>query len=143
MNINMNNYGIVRGRLTEDPRFYTNKDGSKKVTIRVAVQNNYVSKSSGERESQFLPFEAMIAKDAADDGVYARIHKGDKIGVQFELKNNNWTDKNGEKHFDIVMAIRQISLEESKTVTDNRLAQRAATAPSPEDAAANSVPDEA
>lgn len=122
--MNMNNYGIIRGRLTDDPTFYFNSDGSRRVVLRVAAQNDFVSKFTGNRESQFIPLEGFISNKVKDNGLYNRIHKGDKVSIQYEVRNNNWIDKEGKKHFDIVMHICQVSFDESKSVTDERLARR-------------------
>lgn len=130
--INMNNFGILRGRLTDDPQVYPNSNGSKKILFIVAVQNNYVTTSTGKKGSQFIPVEVFISKDAEGIGPYANIHKGDKVSLMFGLKNNNYTDKNGNKHYGITVDINQISFDESKTVCDNRLAQRVAIAENPD-----------
>lgn len=132
--MNTNNYAIAVGRLTgsqnegEDVKVFENKDGSRKVRFNLAVQNNYKGKD-GKKASQFLPFEALIsAKKFAESGlgVFARIHKGDKITVLYDIRNNNYKDKDGNDVYGLTLFVEQINLEESKTVVDNRLAARAA-----------------
>lgn len=126
MSMNMRNYGIGTGRLTEDPRIFTNADGSKKVRITLACQNNFKEKD-GTRKSQFLPMERFIPANG-DLGPYEGLGKGDLVTVQYSLRNNNYTDKSGVAHYDLTVQIEQITMLEPKTTTDNRKAQRALAA---------------
>lgn len=122
--MNLRNNCVLEGRLTKDPVVFTNKDGSRKIMITVAVENNYKNRK-GEKESQFIPLEAFISSKNENNGVYDHIHEGDLIGAQYEVRNNNYT-KNGEKVFDLILFINQIDLKESKSVTDARLAKKQA-----------------
>lgn len=126
--MNQRNFGIAEGRLTADPTIFPNKDGSKKVKVKVAVRDNYKN-SKGEYGTQFLQFDGFIKKDATSDGVYAAIHQGDLVGIQYEPRTNNYEDpKTKEQVYGQVLLIQAIDLKESKSVTDARQADRAATA---------------
>ena len=57
---NMRDFGIVTGRLTRDPDFHDNRDGSRKVRFTVAAQNHFTDKD-GKRGSQFIPLEAFLS----------------------------------------------------------------------------------
>ena len=108
----LNNYGVATGRLTADPFVYQNTDGSQKVRITLATNDNYKN-ADGKRSTQFLPFEAFIPADR-NPGVYTMIHSGDKISIAYTVKNNNYRDKNtNEMIYGIVLQIEKISLEES------------------------------
>ena len=89
---NLNNYGVATGRLTADPFVYQNTDGSQKVRITLATNDNYKN-ADGKRSTQFLPFEAFIPADR-NPGVCTMIHSGDKISIAYTVKNNNYRDKN-------------------------------------------------
>ena len=122
--INLNNYGIVTGRLTTDPFIYQNNDGSRKIRITLAVSNNYKN-PEGKRSTQFLPLEAFIPVDRKL-GVFDMVHAGDKISAAYTVKNNNYTDKNTNKMiYGLVLQIERISFEESKTTTTARQAAKA------------------
>ena len=109
---NLNNYSVATGRLTADPFVYQNTDGSQKVRITLATNDNYKN-ADGKRSTQFLPFEAFIPADR-NPGVYTMIHSGDKISIAYTVKNNNYRDKNtNEMIYGIVLQIEKISLEES------------------------------
>ena len=122
--LNLNNYGIVTGRLTTDPFIYQNNDGSRKIRITLAVSDNYKN-TDGKRSTQFLPLEAFIPVDRKL-GVFDMIHAGDKISAAYTVKNNNYTDKNTNKMiYGLVLQIERISFEESKTTTTARQAAKA------------------
>ena len=122
--LNLNNYGIVTGRLTTDPFIYQNNDGSRKIRINLAVSNNYKN-PDGKRSTQFLPLEAFIPVDRKL-GVFDMVHAGDKISAAYTVKNNNYTDKNTNKMiYGLVLQIERISFEESKTTTTARQAAKA------------------
>lgn len=122
--LNLNNYGIVTGRLTTDPFIYQNSDGSRKIRITLAVSDNYKN-PDGKRSTQFLPLEAFIPVDRKL-GVFDMVHAGDKISAAYTVKNNNYTDKNTNKMiYGLVLQIERISFEESKTTTTARQAAKA------------------
>ena len=121
---NLNNYGVATGRLTADPFVYQNADGSQKVRITLATNDNYKN-ADGKRSTQFLPFEAFIPAER-NLGVFSMIHSGDKISVAYTVKNNNYRDKTtNEMIYGIILQIEKISLEESKATTTARQAAKA------------------
>lgn len=132
MNIR-NNFSAI-GRLTQDPTVFDNKDGSKKVRFTLACKDNFTSKDKDGKEtygSQFLPVEAFVSAAQAQKsgiGVYASMHKGDLVAVSGSIQNNNYTDKGGVQHYDLVLHIETRDLLEPKSVTDARQVNRAVAA---------------
>ena len=103
---NLNNYGVATGRLTADPFVYHNTDGSQKVRITLATNDNYKN-ADGKRSTQFLPFEAFIPAER-NLGVFSMIHSGDKISVAYTVKNNNYRDKTtNEMIYGIILQIEK------------------------------------
>lgn len=125
INMNMNNYAILRGRLVSDPAVFANKDGSSKVKFTVACENNYKGKD-GKRDSQMIPVEAFT-KDYAKSP-FSMIHKGDKVSLECSLRNNNYVDKDGKQVYSTIVFVENIQFEESKSVTEARAAENAAKA---------------
>ena len=122
--LNLNNYGIVTGRLTTDPFIYQNNDGSRKIRITLAVSDNYKNPDS-KRSTTIFPLEDFIPVDRKL-GVFDMVHAGDKISAAYTVKNNNYTDKNTNKMiYGLVLQIERISFEESKTTTTARQAAKA------------------
>lgn len=127
-----NNFQVI-GRLTQDPAVFDNKDGSKKVRFTVAAKDNFAGKD-GERGSQFLPCEAFISADSAAKngiGIYGNMHKGDMVAVTGQIQNNNYKDKAGDQHYELVLHVETRDLMEPKSVTDQRAINRAVAADEP------------
>lgn len=110
--MNTSNFGILRGRMVEEPKLFTNKDNSRKVFIKIAAKDNFKGKNN-EKGTQFITLEGLISKDKNTNGVYDYLHKGDKLTVQYEIRNNNY-EKDGVMHYGISLFIKAITLEESK-----------------------------
>ena len=135
--MNMNNFGVLRGRLVADPAVFGNSDGSSKVKFSLACENNYKGKD-GKRDSQIIPVEAYVKE--YDKSPYARIGKGDKVSVEVSLRQNNYTDKDGNKVYGLVVFAENIQFEESKSVTEARHAANAAAAAANTEAAPAPAP---
>lgn len=137
---NLRNFGITEGRLTKDPVVFNNKDGSRKIMITVAAQNSYKNKA-GVRESQFLPFEAFVPAANATNGVFDYTHKGDLVGIEYEVRNNNYKDpKTGEDVYGIVLFVQNVDLKEGKAKTDARQAAAQTEAAATEEPAEKPAP---
>lgn len=94
----INNFTII-GRLTRDPETRYTK-GNKAVTlINIAVNN-------GKDDTTFI---RLTAFDKLAELVSKYCKKGDLIGTQSIIKNHNWEDKNGNKHYDYSFIINKIS----------------------------------
>lgn len=118
--MNLNNYGLTTGRLTQDPIFFTNKDGSRRCRFTIAASNAYKS-SDGSRGAQFIPIEAFIPSDN-QSSIYDILAKGMLVTAQYEVRNNNFTDKDGVAHYDIVLQCEAVRIQESKAATEARRA---------------------
>lgn len=124
---NPNNTGIVIGHMTDEVKVFTNKDGSRKIMYTVAASDNFKDKD-GNRGTQFIPLEAFVRADKADNGVYDRMHKGDAVAVTYSVRNNNYTKESGEKVYGITLLTDAVSLLDSKATSDARQAARAVAA---------------
>lgn len=120
--INPLNSGIAIGRLAKDPVVFTNKDGSKKVVVSLALRNNYKD-ADGNTSSQFIDFEGFVASGASAP-VFDMVHSGDLVSLMYELRNDNWTDKSGIQHYDVQLRINDVRMLESKETTSGRRASR-------------------
>lgn len=118
--MNLNNYGVLTGRLAKDPLIFDNKDGSRKVKLTLAVQNNYRNKDTGEHEAQFIPVEAFIPSGKNGLGAYDYMHKGDKITVQYVVKATHYTDVSSNEIYAVVLQIENVRLDETRTNTETK-----------------------
>lgn len=119
---NMKNFGMVTGRLTKDPDFYDNRDGSRKVRFTVAAKNRYADRE-GKRNSQFIPLEAFISADHEGNGVYDCLEQGDLVTCSFTILNNNYRDKNGSMVYGLSLLVDDVTLLETKASKEARQAK--------------------
>lgn len=120
--INARNHGFATGRLTKNPTTFENKDGSKKVVVNLALRDSFKG-ADGETGAQFVDLTGFVPADAKGD-VYSMMHEGDLVSVSYELRNDNYVDKAGQRHFDITLRITGVDLLEPKSVTEARLKAR-------------------
>ena len=110
--MNTRNFGIAEGRLTRDPYIAKNENGSRKVMLTIAAQDNFKSKD-GTRKSQFINLEGFIPANMPN-GVYDLMHKGDMVGIEYSVRTNNYTAKSGEMVYSQVLFIQSVDLKETK-----------------------------
>lgn len=122
--INTRNAGTAIGRLASDPRFFDNKDGSRTVRFTVLVDQDYVN-ANGERGVDAVPVERFIPADRSN-GVFDMAHQGDLVQVSYRATTDSYVDRNGERRYVTKLIVADVQLLESRKVTTERLAKRAA-----------------
>lgn len=137
--MNIKNFGVVVGRLTKEPTVFTNSDGSRKVMLTVAAQDNFKN-AANEREAQFVNLEAFVSNKSQGLGVYEYMHKGDTVGLGYTVKSNNY-EKNGEQVYTQVLQVTDVDLMETKSSQARRAAIAANAAAVDAAPAAPAVPD--
>ena len=101
----MNNNFIFIGRLTKSPELRYTKENKAVTQIDLAIQN-------GKDDVTFVPitlFEKMA------ENVCKYCEKGDLIGFQGSVKNHNWEDNKGNKHYDYTFMANRMSFLQTKT----------------------------
>jgi single-stranded DNA-binding protein len=122
------------GIVTKDAKVFPNKDGSRKIKFTVAVKDSYKGKD-GKRGAQFVPFEAFVPASKQTNGVFDYIKKGQMVAVSAEVRNNNYTDANGEMKYGIVLVVTSVDLLGSPKKTSEQTEPQAeqTDAPAPAD----------
>ena len=107
----MLNKVILHGKLTADPEMRSTQSGTAVARFTVAVDRSFTNKETGEREADFISCQAW--KNSAEFvGKYFK--KGSLIIVDGNLRNNNYTDQNGVKHYAMVVVADSVSFGGSK-----------------------------
>lgn len=106
---------ILIGRLTRDPDFRQTQSGVPACKFTIAVDRKYKSQD-GEKQSDFINIQAW--RNTAEF-VSRYFTKGNKIVVEGSLQNQNWTDEDGNKHYDYVVVAESVEFGESKH-SDNK-----------------------
>jgi single-strand DNA-binding protein len=107
----MLNKVILMGRLTADPQMRQTSNGVSMCRFSVAVDRPFTSKETGQREADFIN---VVAWRATADFVGRFFSKGSMIIVEGALRNNNYTDQNGVKHYAMDVLADNVSFGESK-----------------------------
>lgn len=124
--LNLSNYGIGEGRITKKPVMMDNKDGSKKVFVTLAVQDNFTSGSDKERKTQFINLEGFVPKDRKAS-VYEKLEVGDKVAIQYRVETPSY-EKDGQTIYKTALVIENIQFKESMAEKTARQARHAADA---------------
>lgn len=123
---------IMIGRLTRDLDLRFLADNRVLAKGNIAVDRKH--KKEGESEADFFNITAF-GKTA--DIMSKYLHKGSKIAIEGELRNNNYTDKDGHKVYSNEIIVNSFDFAEGKSssTNDNNTAQ-----PAPDDGFM-SIPD--
>lgn len=124
--LNMSNYGVAEGRITKAPVVMDNKDGSKKVFVTLAVQDNFASGADKERKTQFINLEGFVPKDRKSS-VYDKLETGDKVAIQYRVETPSYA-KDGQNVYKTALVIESVQFKESKAEKTARQARHAADA---------------
>ena len=128
---NVSNHGVVEGRLTRDPKFFVNPDGSKKVFLNVAVKRDYRNKN-GEVESDFPELVGFVRKGAPNNGVYDRLSARDRVGIMYSLHTSKYQGRDGNIVYKQECRIDKVALRETIAEAERHrqmsLAEKAAAA---------------
>ena len=95
----MNNTILMIGRITKDIELRYTPSNKAVAEITLAVNN-------GKDDTTFI---RLTAFDKLAELVNKYCKKGDLIGTQSIIKNHNWEDKNGNKHYEYSFIINKIS----------------------------------
>ena len=135
----MLNKVILMGRLCADPDFRQTPSGVSVCRIRVAVNRPFVNKASGEREADFI---SVTCWRNTAEFVSRYFHKGSMIIVEGSLRNSDYTDQNGVKHYSMDVQADNVSFGESKSAAaSNQQGGYPTQNPYPAPAAAKPAPD--
>ena len=89
----MLNHIVIMGRLTRDPELRRTQSGVAVTTISVAVDRDYQSRDSQEKQTDFID---VVAWRQTAEFVSKYFTKGRMIVVEGSLQSRKWTDKNGQ-----------------------------------------------
>lgn len=115
----MLNKAILMGRLTADPELRQTPSGIASCRFTIAINRKFKNQQTGEYEADFIN---CIAWRQTAEFVSKYFSKGKMIIVEGSLRNNNYTDQNGVKHYSMNVQADSVMFGESKsasTANDN------------------------
>ena len=119
--MNPRNFGSFTGNLATAPVIFPHEGRtSGTVQITAYVRNNFVSKD-GQVHSQKLTAE-MYVEDVNKPGIVASLDTGALVTVAYELKSQQFTDRNGVEQYSMIADTRnsKITPLESKGAAEDR-----------------------
>lgn len=122
----MLNRVIIMGRLCADPEFKQTTSGIPVCRFRVAV--NRPKKQDGSQEADFI---GCTAWRSSAEFITRYFGKGQMILVEGSLRNNDYTDQNGVKHYSMDVLVNQAQFCGSKSESDQRENEVQRPAPEP------------
>ena len=114
----INNVTLI-GRLTADPTVKTLEGDVKVANFTLAVEKTYKNKD-GERDANFI---SIVAWRKTAELIEKYLKKGTKVVITGRLQNNNYTNKDGQKVYDIRIMVEDIEFAESKSESSNSSAK--------------------
>ena len=98
---------ILDGNLTADPEIRKTPTNKTVANFRVAANHEWGNKN-GNKSVSYFPVECW-EKLAENCGQY--LHKGSKVTVQGELREDRWTDTEGKKYSKIKVVARSVRFD--------------------------------
>lgn len=108
----MLNKVILMGRLVADPELRQTQSNISVCRFRVAVDRGY--KSGEERQADFI---SCTAWRQSAEFVSKYFSKGKMIIVEGALRNADYTDANGVKHYAMDVQVDKVAFGESKSAS--------------------------
>ena len=102
----MLNHVVIMGRMVRDPELRQLDNGTSVTSFSVAVERNYVDKTTNERQADFLN---IVAWRQTADFVCKYFHQGDMIALEGSLQSRKYTDKDGNNRIAIEIVASNIS----------------------------------
>lgn len=113
----MLNHIVIMGRLTRDPEIRYTNSGLTVANFSVAVDRDYSSKDTGERETDFIN---CVAWRQTGEFVGKYFTKGSMIVVSGRLQMRKWMDDFGYNRTTAEIVAENVYFGESKRDKDSR-----------------------
>ena len=110
----MNNVLVLVGRITKDLELRYTTNNKAVVNIPLAINN-------GKDDTTFIDI-VVYGNVAETTNKYCK--KGNLIGIQATIKNNNWTDEDGKKHYDYKFVGYKVTFLSTKKEENNQVEQQ-------------------
>lgn len=107
----MLNHIVIMGRLTRDPELRSTPSGTSVASFTLAVDRDFASKESGERQTDFID---VVAWRQTGEFVSKYFSKGSMAVVSGRLQIREWQDKEGNKRRNAEIVADNVYFGESK-----------------------------
>jgi len=101
----------IMGRLTRDPELRKTGTGISVASFTIACDRDIVDKNTNERETDFID---CVAWRGLGDMVAKYFTKGRMAVVKGRLETRKWTDKSGNKRYNVEVIAEDVYFGDSK-----------------------------
>ena len=101
---------ILSGNLTKDVELRYTQSGKAFMRVGIGVSRK-VKNSDGKYDSDFFN---LVAWDKTAEFFGRYLAKGSKVLIEGRLQNNDYTDKNGSKHYAVDVIVENVEFAGSK-----------------------------
>ena len=108
---------ILMGRLTRDAEIRYSNDGKAVARFDFAVNRTF--KREGESEADF--FSCVAFGKISEAFEKCNVGKGTKLLIEGEVRNNNYTNKDGQKVYGTQILVNSFEFCESKGTSENEV----------------------
>ena len=112
------NITILKGNLTRDPEINTLPSGDSVVNFSIAVNDYYNDKQTGQQK-QITDYFDCKAYGSKADNINKFFNKGRPILIEGALKQEKWTDNNGQNRSKVIVRIKDWQFVDSKNNDNN------------------------
>ena len=98
---------ILCGNLTKDPDVRYTQNGKAMARMSIAINQGYGDNKTTE-------YFNLVAWEKTAQLCEKYLHKGSKVLVEGRLKNNNYEDKKGVKHYAVDVIVETVEFMDSK-----------------------------
>lgn len=113
------------GRITRDPEIRYTQDSQMPIAkFTLAVDRNYKAEE-GEESADFFP---CVAFDKRAEFAEKYLYQGIRIAINGKMRNNNYTNRNGEKVYGNSLYVDNIEFADGKREAGQELPAQAAAA---------------
>ena len=100
----MNSFNVT-GRLTKETELIYTRENKPVMSLDIAINN-------GKDDTTFLP---VVVFNKQAETIKEYCHKGDMLGITGMIRNHNWEDDKGNKHYDYTFIANRVDFLSSKT----------------------------
>ena len=112
----MLNHIVIMGRLTRDPELRRTQSGVAVTTITVAVDRDYQSRESQEKQTDFID---VVAWRQTAEFVSKYFSRGKMIVVEGSLQSRKWQDRDGNNRTSWEIIADNVYFGESRRDSDS------------------------
>ena len=95
----MNSFNLnAVGNLAKDPELAVKGDTT--YTRFCLVGNDYAGRDEDGNSREISTSMWFVAFEGLGEAIAKNVRKGDQLILQAQIRADNWTDKEGEKHYD-------------------------------------------